>query len=669
MWHAKIPDFSYWQVQVKCQAACPVKTDARGYVTSIAEGDLERAYLIAREPNPFASICGRVCGSPCEANCRRGDIDAPIAIRALKRFVTERFGVESALASGRSPERPTEERGLSLLLNRSMEQESRGPNDVTTLLGLARQAPKATAGKRVAVVGAGVAGLTCAHDLALLGYRVTVYEAQSVAGGMLVLGVPEYRLPRDLVKAEIQAVLDLGVELRLNQAVGRDFLLRDLREEGYEAVFIAIGAHKSRGLPIEGVELDGVLRAVEFLLNVNLGFTVDLGRRVVVVGGGDVAMDAARSAARELYDAEVEAAKRDYFGDLGEGIDPTALMHELMDVARAAMQRGAREVHVVCLEDWAEMPASQFEIDEAQNEGVEIHTRRGPQRILGRDGKVMGLETLACSRVFDEEGRFNPAFIPGSEQVLEADSVVMAIGQMSDLDWIHPEDGLETTPRHTLWVDRETMATTAPGVFAGGDVALGPRLFIEGVESGHRAARSIHAYLSAGGIRPARRSQWVRLDPVAQLFSPAPPPRPFVPSVWEGYTALPREEPPALAVDRRIGINEVELGFEPQKAQSQARRCLKCSISPIFDGARCIACGGCVDVCPSSCLRMVPARQVVGDDGVRHLIGEQPGGTAMLMDATRCLRCALCALRCPTGAITMEQFQFVEEWAYADEPA
>ncbi len=341
-------------------------------------------------------------------------------------------------------------------------------------------------------------------------------------------------------------------------------------------------------------------------------------------------------------------------------------MHAAMDAARAAMQTGAREVHVICLEDWAEMPASQFEIEEALNEGVQIHTRRGPKRVVGENGKVVGLETLVCSNLFDAEGRFSPTFVPDSEEILEADSVVMAIGQASDLDWIRPEDGIDTTPRQTIWVDRETMATTAPGVFAGGDVALGPRLFIEGVESGHRAARNIHAYLTGKSFRQARRSTWSKLDHIGQAFSLTRPPRPFLPSFWKGYTEISRKDPPALSVDRRIGINEVELGFEPPQAQDQARRCLKCSISTIFDGSRCIACGGCVDVCPSSCLRMAPAHKVMGDEAVSLLLEKEPKGTVMLMDATRCLRCALCATRCPTGAISMEQFQFVEEWIYAD---
>ncbi|HSC72298.1 MAG TPA: FAD-dependent oxidoreductase, partial [Candidatus Methylomirabilis sp.] len=270
-----VPDHGYWRRQIKCQDACPVHTDARGYVSAIADGDLEKAYIIAREPNPFASICGRVCAAPCEAACRRGDIDAPVGIRALKRFVTEGYGVEAPLRADR--DRPAAEAtGLPLVESAAAVREIRNAEDATALRRLGQMDHRGKR-KRVAVVGSGVAGLTCAHDLALLGYRVTVFEKQLVAGGMLRLGVPEYRLPRDLVQAEIQAVLDLGVDLRTNCPIGRDFSLAELRAEGYQAVFLAIGCHKGRGLPIEGTDLDGVFRAVEFLLNVNLGFKVDLG--------------------------------------------------------------------------------------------------------------------------------------------------------------------------------------------------------------------------------------------------------------------------------------------------------------------------------------------------------------------------------------------------------
>ncbi len=672
-----VPDFGYWRRQIKCQDACPVHTDARGYVTAIADGNPELAYIIAREPNPFASICGRVCAAPCEAACRRGDIDAPIAIRALKRFVTERYGVEAPLRAAR--DRPAvEATGLPLVESTRSIREIRNVEDATGLRQLGRMRHPGKE-KRVAVVGAGVAGLTCAHDLALLGYRVTAFEKQAVPGGMLMLGVPEYRLPRDLVRAEIQAVLDLGVDLRTNSAIGRDFALADLRAQGYEAVFLAIGCHKARGLPIEGTDLDGVFRAVEFLLNINLGFKVDLGQRVIVVGGGDVAMDAARTAAREVAEAEVLTALDTARAALRQpDVDPMAAMREAMDVAREAVRTGAREVRVVCLESWDEMPAQRFEIEEALAEGLTINPRLGPKRIVGRKGKVTGLETIQVRRVFDEQRRFSPQFIEGTEQVMAADSVILAIGQAADLEFLTPADGVEITPRGTVRVDPETLATTAPGIYAGGDVAFGPRIFIEGVANGHRAARSIHEYVSGQRLGTSSDVKWVWVDHVRQALQGAPPDGPRLPRVYPGYRVAGRQEPPCLPIDRRIGIAEVELRYPDEVACDQARRCVRCGIHTIFDATRCILCGGCVDVCPEYCLRMVPISQITGNDTLAVLVenvapAQQSAirnprsaitgapATAMIMDPTRCIRCALCAIRCPTGAITMEQFMFREE--------
>jgi NADPH-dependent glutamate synthase beta subunit-like oxidoreductase/ferredoxin len=679
LFRVEVPDFEYWRRQIKCQEACPVHTDARGYVTAIADGDPEKAYIIAREPNPFASICGRVCAAPCEVACRRGDIDAPVAIRSLKRFVTERYGVEAPLRADR--DRPAvEATGLPLVEASRTVREIRNGDDATELRRLGR-APHPAKGKRVAVVGSGVAGLTCAHDLALLGYRVTVFEKQAAPGGMLMLGVPEYRLPRDLVRAEIQAVLALGVELKTNAAIGREFSLADLRAQGYEAIFLGIGCHKGRGLPIEGTNLDGVFRAVEFLLNINLGFKVDLGQRVIVVGGGDVAMDAARTAAREVAEAEVLTALDAARAALRQPqVDPVQAMREAMDVAREAVRTGAREVRVVCLESWEEMPAQRFEIEEALAEGITINPRLGPKRIVGRDGKVTGLETLQVRRVFDEERRFSPQFIEGTERVMAADSVILAIGQAADLEFLTPADGVAVTPRGTIQVDPETLATTAPGIYAGGDVAFGPRIFIEGVANGHRAARSIHEYLSGRRLTPAVEGTWVRLDHARQALLGPPVEGPRLPRVYPGYRAAGRREPPSLPIDRRIGIAEVELKYPDAEAQAQARRCVRCGIHPIFDATQCILCGGCVDVCPEYCLRMVPVHQIAGDDAVSALVQFVSGSshsafrnpqsavpvapaTAMLMDPTRCIRCALCALRCPTGAISMEAFRYAETWA------
>ncbi|HWY88735.1 MAG TPA: FAD-dependent oxidoreductase, partial [Gemmataceae bacterium] len=266
-----MPDVNYFARQVLCREGCPVRTDSGGYVQAIAEGRYEDAYIIARTPNPFASICGRVCAAPCEAKCRRGALDAAVSIRALKRFVCEKHGVES------------DGFDLSRVYPQLLRKGEQGIGE----------------GRKVAVIGAGPAGLSCAHELALMGFSPTVFEAQDVSGGMLVLGVPEYRLPREVVQEEISAIESLGVEILNNRRLGRDFSLVDLKNQGYEAIFLGIGAHKSRELAIEGVQNDGVLRAIEFLLNVNLGFRVSLGHKVVVIGGGNVAFDVARSVVRQ----------------------------------------------------------------------------------------------------------------------------------------------------------------------------------------------------------------------------------------------------------------------------------------------------------------------------------------------------------------------------------
>jgi NADPH-dependent glutamate synthase beta subunit-like oxidoreductase len=666
LFQVELPGADQWRETICCQDACPVHTDARGYVTAISEGDFERAYIIARGPNPFASICGRVCAAPCEAACRRGKIDAPVAIRALKRFVTERYGVEAYLPSGKEGQGDYH-KGLQSLRDLRFQPPTRTIHDFTVLESAWQKAKRARAtGKKVAVIGSGVSGMSCAHDLALLGYEVTVFEKQEVAGGMLMLGVPEYRLPRDLVQAEIQAILALGVRLQTGQAIGRDFMLSDLRDQGFEAVFIAIGAHLSRNLPIEGNDADGVLRAVEFLLNANLGFRVELGERVVVIGGGNVAMDAARVAARVAGQAGAAGGTED-------GTEDAVIMREMMDVAREAMRVGAREVKVVCLESWDEMPASSFEIEEALSENVLIEPRVGPLRVVVENGRATGLEVHSCIRVFDEEGRFNPQFEAGSNRVIPCDSVIFAIGQASDLSWIREEDGIEISPRGTIQIDPETLGTTAPGIYAGGDVAHGPRIFIEGVENGHRAARSIHTYLSGGRVSVRTQQQWSSVEPLRQVLLGEKGETFSLPVIHPGYQNVPRCEPKALPMDRRIGIAEVELGYDPEDASEQGLRCLRCSANPIFDGAKCILCGGCVDVCPSRCLRMVPLEMLRGGEDVAALIdlrygasaeevGVEERGAAMIMDPEKCIRCSLCAQRCPTGAVTIENFSFQEEW-------
>jgi len=635
-----LPDLSFYQKSVPCQFACPVRTDGRAYVTAISRGEYERAYLIARETNPFASTCGWVCGAPCEAACRRGRIDAPIAIRALKRFVNDRYGVYL----GETGEKRTPPAWPGYV-GRTDAHDLGNTIIPTSRSGLnaARQRGDKT-GKRVAIVGAGPAGLSCAHDLALMGHEVRIFDAAPVAGGMLHLGVPEYRLPRELVELEIEAILALGPELVLNQALGEDFSLADLRRD-FDAVYIAIGSYRSRMLNVEGERQDGVLRAVDFLINVNLGgYNLDLGRRVLVIGGGNVAMDVARTAAR-----------------LGHPVQSGGDLEVALDVARTAVRLGStQEVRCLVVEARHEMLADPIEIIEAEEEGVVINNQVAPTRIVGNGDRATGVETLKVTKTFDEDGRFNPQLEAGSEAIWECDSVIVAIGQSGELDWVQPEDGIEVTRRGTLQVDPNTMATTAAGVYAGGDIAFGPRLIINAVADGQRAARNIHAYLQKVQPRLVRKG----------FFTPVP--KSDYPDIGpqRDYLRWQRRQPPAIPVERRIGVSLVELSFNEETAREQGGRCLICTINPIFDGELCILCNGCVDVCPMDCLKLVPLSQVKGDQTVTTVIDrrteERSGVSAMLLDPARCIRCGLCADRCPTEAVRMESFHYTEELSFEE---
>lgn len=631
----ELPDANYFSRQVLCREGCPVRTDSGGYVQAIAEGRDEDAYIIARTPNPFASICGRICAAPCEAKCRRGALDASVSIRALKRFVCEKFGVESdAFGLGR------------------VYPELRDPP--RELIG---------GGRKVAVIGAGPAGLSCAHDLALMGFAPTVFEGQNLTGGMLVLGVPEYRMPREIIRAEIEAIESLGVKIRLNMRLGKDFTLSELKPQGYEAVFLGIGAHKSRELAIEGVQFDGVLRAIDFLLNINLGYRVTLGRKVVVIGGGNVAFDVARSVLRQaeklsgMSETELRTALHQAASALEQltAREPEAPdeVRLALDVAREAIRKGVPEVHMYCLESLDEIPAAREEIEEAEKEGIRLHTRFGPKCIIGGEGKVTGIELIKASRVFDENRRFNPHFIEGSEETVACDTVVLAIGQSADLAWIQPEDNLKVTPRGTLQTDPATMATSRPDVFAGGDVAFGPRIIITAVAEGKKAARSIAKFLTGRVPAELRLARLTIYNTGRYRMKP-------------DYEKLARRPPPTLPLDRRIGIAEVEQDYPEPVARLQADRCLKCHIGPVFDGDECILCGGCADVCPEYCLRLVDVASLRGDEKLQTAFvarygripapGEQ---SAIIKDETRCIRCGLCAARCPTGAITMERVELI----------
>lgn len=603
--------------------ACPAGTNAGRYVSLIAEGRFEEAYRYARDPNPMASVCGRVCAHPCETACRRGEIDRPIQIRALKRFLTERYG-----------------------------PESRHPLEI-------RRAPAVKLPHRVAIVGSGPVGLSAAHDLARMGYSVTIFEAASVAGGMLSLGIPEYRLPRSVVDAQIREILETGdVTLKMNQAAGRDFTVRQLREQGFDAVVLAVGAQRSRDLSIPGVDLDGVHKGIDFLLNANLGYRFTIGKRVAVIGGGNVAMDVARSAAREV----LKQHRPDEAVPNEQNISAVAT-HEMMDISLSALRLGAREVSIVCIERREQMPAALEEIEEAEVEGIVMRDGRGPKRVLGRDGRVTGLETVRTLSVFDSTGRFNPTFEENSESVIECDTVILAIGQAPRLDFLTAEDGVEISGRGLIVTDRNTLMTTAPGVFAGGDCVFGPRLIIDSVGDGKRIALGVDRYLT-GRERPEPEIE-------VEVFDHH--------RMASDYMNLSRQPVPMLPLDRRTGVTEVEIGYDEVSAMREARRCLRCWINTVFegnepDGSQCVLCGGCVDVCPENCIQLVPLESIEFTPEVLEEIqanaaslrvelddvaAEELGtitGSAMLKDETRCIRCGLCAERCPVSVITMEAY-------------
>src|SRR5690242_4435812 len=349
-YRVRIADDAYWREQIKCQFACPVHTDARGYVRAIAAGDYELAYLIARGPNPLASICGRICGAPCEAACRRGTIDQPIAIRALKRFICERSGPESRKDPGKEQ--------FSYLKQLNGPRECDDQEELRHLLEfLSRQSLPIPTGERIAIIGSGPAGLAAGHDLALMGFRPTIFEMESVPAGMLYTGVPDYRLPTNLIRAEVAVIEALGVEIRCNTEIGKDIPFEQIRKD-FAAVIIAVGAKRSRPLPIPGAEAIGVLGGVDFLRDIALGKQVELGARVVVIGGGNVAYDVAR----------------------------TVLRQEEYDVSRtAARLHGVKEVNLVCLESLEEMPADTVEIIEGSEEGVLRYNSWGPREILVRE--------------------------------------------------------------------------------------------------------------------------------------------------------------------------------------------------------------------------------------------------------------------------------------------
>lgn len=621
----KIPDIEFWKSLVPCQMGCPIHTDAGKYVHLISRGEYEEAYLTARSPNPFASVCGRVCAAPCEDWCRRGKIDAPVTIRALKRFVTERYGTESL-----NPD--TQDALFGGKRDKGNKWPWHLPLQVSSQSTVAHD-------KKVAVIGSGPSGLSCAHDLALMGYRVAIFEATRSAGGMLRHGIPEYRLSRTLIDKEIEKITYLGAEIKYETPLDESFGLKELRDQGFEAVFLSVGTQKGREINIEGSNLDGVIKAIDYLININNGYRVNLGKRVLVIGGGFVAFDAARTALR--------------------GDQETSDIHAAVDAARTARRGGATEVHIASLESFDEMPVLRTsqgleEFEEAKHEGITFHPQRGPRRFIGEGGKLKGVEFVGVKRTYDENGKFDPQYDSSHTEFFEADTIILAIGQQTDLGFIKPSDGIELTSGRLLKVNPQSLATTAPGIFAGGDAAFGPRNIIDAIANGKQAALSINEYLQ--GTKTEMHYE-LTIDKIRTSRFTRP----------EDFEQRERETPPTIDLQRRTGISEVETGFSEEQAVRQAERCLSCHVQTIYDASKCIMCNRCVDVCPEYCLKLVPLAQLDLDEAMREKLMHQYNidpfqpASAMIKDDDTCIRCGLCAVRCPTDAMTMEVFYYEQQ--------
>lgn len=472
------------QPPAPCAKACPGGIDVPGYVRYIAQGKPQEAYELILESVPFPGILGRVCTHPCEDQCRRDEVNESISICALKRYAADRAGApsEALLKAGEDT------------------------------------------GHKVAVIGSGPAGLTAAFYLRKMGHQVTVFEGNSKPGGMMRYGIPDYRLPQDVLDKEIDQVLRMGIEIKTETKLGRDFELDQLKDQGFDTRFLALGLSESRKLNIEGVDLEDVLWGVDFLSGVSEGKDIPLKDRVLVVGGGNVAVD----------------------------------------VALTALRVGAKDVALACLESREEMPANPWEIKMALEEGVKVMPSWGPKRIVGNNGKVTGIELVGCISVFDDQGKFNPTF-DDTIQTVEADQVILAIGQTTDLSCLSG-DGTCKIDKDLITIDPESQETDISGVFAGGDVTSGPGIIIEAIAAGKRAARAIDKYLGGDGN-------------IVSSFTQKADTEGYDGKREKGFADIMRIGTPALPLsERQDGFKEVDLCFEDADAAKEACRCLQCDL-------------------------------------------------------------------------------------------
>jgi NADPH-dependent glutamate synthase beta subunit-like oxidoreductase/NAD-dependent dihydropyrimidine dehydrogenase PreA subunit len=574
LYHSEEVSPDWYKTNIPCQIGCPARTDVSNYIGLISQGRFDEAYVLNRRSNVVPGVLGRTCARPCEPVCRRNKIDGkPVSICWLKRAAHDHREYRHL------PERP-----------------------------------QVTKDQKIAVIGAGSAGIACARELAEMGYPVTIYDTYPAPGGMMVGGIPVWRLPREVTQEECDEYLDaLGVEVILNTTIGKDIQLTDLMDQ-YAAVYIGAGCMLSNPLTdpynkdVPGGELFGVVPGLPFLEKVNFGEPVFVGKRVAVLGGGFTAMDCCRS----------------------------------------SMRFGAEKVYVLYRRSKEEMPSDEYEVDEAMLEHVEFIYLCSPIEVLSNDGEhVSGLKMIR-NRLGDPDpsGRRKAVPVQGSDFVLDVDTVISAFGQYADTSWIPAQAlGLEVNRYGIPLIDRDTWMTSKAGLFAGGDFTEGSRNLISAIADGRDAATSINRYL--GGA-----------DSLAEAPVEIELPD-FRRGMVDDYESIPYQTIPALPLQKRFSITaEAETGYSPEEAITQARRCLQCQLNIMIDPSICILCSGCVDICPYDCISMQGLTRVVKGDPLHQLAGNDwEGGADMIIDEEKCIRCGLCIVRCPTDAISMVQFQ------------
>ena len=490
-----------------CRSACPAGVNMRGYIYLLTQGKLEEAMNLIREALPLPAITGHVCFHPCEKECARKEVDEAVNINALERYVADYWLQEKAKPA------------LRIYL------------------------------RKVAIIGSGPAGLAAAYDLVKMGYPVTVFEAQPLLGGMLRTGIPEYRLPGNILDAQIDYIEGMGVDFKTGVCFGKDLTLSGLKKKEYQAILFAIGAQQSRKIDIDGAQLPDVLWGLDFLRDVKLKRKVKVKDRVVVIGGGNVAIDAALT----------------------------------------ALRLGAKDVRIVCLECREEMPAHEEAIKTAMDEGVDISVSWGPKRVVGDRKRVKGIELVRCLSVFDKTGRFNPSFDEKTTRSIETDMVIFAIGESTDLSVLPGE--MKTDNNHIV-VDPVTLETNLPGVFAAGVAVSGPGSVVEAIASGKKAAVSIDRYLRGKDLKAGRETE---------VKVVKKPPR-------EGVEKRPRQAISLLPVDqRKSNFNEIKTGFDKDRAEQEERRCMACGSRAFIKYLEdCMTCYTCERDCPEKAIFVSP---------------------------------------------------------------